>query len=85
LTTAANAKREELIGRGWADTPPALAVGAADVNALAPSSPYARRPGPGTAVGGVQTVSEYRFNLPVTEEQLAAIGMVAAEWSYLEV
>ena len=29
-------------------------------------------------------MNEYRFDLPVTAEQLQAIGMVAAEWWYLE-
>jgi hypothetical protein len=29
-------------------------------------------------------VTDYKFGLPVTKAQLEAIGMVAAEWSYLE-
>ncbi len=29
-------------------------------------------------------MTNYTFGLPVTSEQLEAIGMVAAEWSYLE-
>jgi hypothetical protein len=29
-------------------------------------------------------MSTYTYDLPATPEQLKAIGMVAAEWSYLE-
>jgi hypothetical protein len=29
-------------------------------------------------------MADYQFDLPVNSEQLQAIGMVAAEWSYLE-